>query len=218
MQLSGIIFDMDGVLIDSEPVHKLAKERTFARFGITLPDSVYENYKGRPDEIMMNEIVRSVSNKNLDPKELVRIKHEEFEAIEHLAVPISGAKEFVLWAHGRYPIALATSATPRNRRAALSLLGLEDAFDFMVDSSGYARPKPDPEVFEKATQGLKLSPKECMVIEDSLNGVLAAKSAGCVVAAVTTSFPKSELVRSGADFVAQDFVQLQIILGSHTGH
>ena len=59
MQITAIIFDMDGVLVDSEPAHKLAKERTFARFGITLPQAVYEEYKGKPDETMMNEVVRS---------------------------------------------------------------------------------------------------------------------------------------------------------------
>ena len=54
-----LIFDMDGVLIDSEPAHKLAKERAFARFGITLPESDYEQYMGRPDATMMNEVVPS---------------------------------------------------------------------------------------------------------------------------------------------------------------
>jgi beta-phosphoglucomutase-like phosphatase (HAD superfamily) len=53
MQLSSIIFDMDGVLIDSEPAHKLAKKRAFERFGISLPEDVYEEYKGRPDDTMM---------------------------------------------------------------------------------------------------------------------------------------------------------------------
>ena len=82
MQLSSIIFDMDGVLIDSEPVHKLAKKRAFDRFGITLPEDVYEKYKGRPDDTMMNEVVQSIGDKNLEAEELVRIKHEEFEALE----------------------------------------------------------------------------------------------------------------------------------------
>jgi hypothetical protein len=58
MQLGSIIFDMDGVLIDSEPVHKLAKKRAFERFGISLPEDVYEKYKGRPDDTMMIEVVR----------------------------------------------------------------------------------------------------------------------------------------------------------------
>lgn len=61
MPTTALIFDMDGVLIDSEPAHKLAKERAFARFGVTLPESVYEQYKGRPDATFMNEVVPSIS-------------------------------------------------------------------------------------------------------------------------------------------------------------
>jgi beta-phosphoglucomutase-like phosphatase (HAD superfamily) len=110
---------MDGVLIDSEPAHKLAKERAFAKFGIVLPEAVYERYKGRPDETMMNEVARSIPGRKLDVDELLRIKHSEFEAIEQLAVPIEGAKALVNWAKSRLQVALATSATPRNRQAAL---------------------------------------------------------------------------------------------------
>jgi beta-phosphoglucomutase len=217
MQLSSIIFDMDGVLIDSEPVHKLAKKRAFDRFGITLPEDVYEKYKGRPDDTMMNEVVQSIGDKNLEAEELVRIKHEEFEALEHMAVPVGGAKEFVMWARTRYRIALATSATPRNRRAALSLLGLETSFDLIIDSSGFSKPKPDPDIFERAILGLETTAGECLVIEDSLNGVLAAKAAECVAAAITTSFTKEELARSGADFVVENFEQLRTLIETREG-
>jgi beta-phosphoglucomutase len=217
MQLSSIIFDMDGVLVDSEPVHKLAKRRAFARFGISLPEDVFEKYKGRPDDTMIIEVVQSMGNKNLEPEELIRIKHEEFEAIEHMVVPVRGAKEFVLWARARYRIALATSATPRNRRAALSLLGLENSFDFIVDSSGFSKPKPDPEIFERAIIGLSTSAEDCLVIEDSLNGILAAKAAVCIAAAITTSFGKQELTSSGSDFVVDNFEQLRALIETGNG-
>jgi beta-phosphoglucomutase-like phosphatase (HAD superfamily) len=80
MHITAIIFDMDGVLIDSEPAHKLAKERAFARFGITLPEALYEQYKGRPDETMMSEVVPSIPGLNVDVQEMLRLKHQEFEA------------------------------------------------------------------------------------------------------------------------------------------
>jgi beta-phosphoglucomutase len=217
MQLSSIIFDMDAVLIDSEPVHELAKKRAFERFGISLPEDAHEKYKGRPDNTMIIEVLQSIGDKNLEPKELIRIKHEEFEAIEHMAVPVRGAKEFVLWAHTRYRIALATSATPRNRRAALSLLGLENSFDLILDSSGFSKPKPDPDVFERAVLGLGTCAGKCLVIEDSLNGILAAKAAGCIAAAIPTSFTKEELTRSGADFVVDNFEQLRALIETGEG-
>jgi beta-phosphoglucomutase len=209
MHIAAVIFDMDGVLIDSEPAHKLAKERTFARFGITLPESVYEQYKGRPDETMMNEVVPSISQLTVDVQEVLRLKHQEFEAVEHLAVPINGAQQFVNWAKSKFRIALATSATRRNRQAALLLLGLTETFDFIVDASGFSRPKPDPEIFQTALRGLEADPIECVVIEDSLAGVTAGKAAGCQVVAITTSFPEELLRSKGANHVVHNFQELR---------
>lgn len=209
MHLTAIIFDMDGVLIDSEPAHKLAKERAFARFGITLPEEVYEQYKGRPDGTMMSEVVPSLPQISIGVQEMLRLKHLEFEAVEHMAQPVQGAKEFVQWSASRFRIALATSATPRNRQAALRLLGLTDSFDFIVDASGFSRPKPDPEIFHIALRGLRADPSECLVVEDSLHGVIAGKAAGCRVVAITTSFTENLLRSHGADHVVHGFQELR---------
>jgi HAD superfamily hydrolase (TIGR01509 family) len=210
--VTSVIFDMDGVLIDSEPAHKLAKERAFARFGVTLPEAVYEQYKGRPDHTMMNEVVPSIPQVSVDVEEFLRLKHQEFEAVEHLAEPIEGAKDFVVWAKSKFRIALATSATRRNREAALRLLGLTDTFDYVVDASGFSRSKPDPEIFQIALSGLKADPTECLVIEDSLAGVIAGKAAGCCVAALTTSFAEQPLRESGADYIVHNFDNLRELL------
>jgi beta-phosphoglucomutase len=212
MPTTALIFDMDGVLIDSEPAHKLAKQRAFARFGVTLPESVYDQYKGRPDATFMHEVVPSISQLTVDAEELLRLKHQEFEAVEHLAAPVSGAPEFVNWAKTKFRIALATSATGRNRNAALRLLGLAGAFDFIVDASGFSRPKPDPEVFQIALHGLQSDPHSCVIIEDSLAGVLAGKAAGCRVVAITTSFPEELLRSKGADHVVHNFQELRRLL------
>jgi HAD superfamily hydrolase (TIGR01509 family) len=210
--VTSVIFDMDGVLIDSEPAHKLAKERAFARFGVTLPEAVYEQYKGRPDHTMMNAVVPSIPQVSVDVEEFLRLKHQEFEAVEHLAEPIDGAKDFVRWAKSKFRIALATSATRRNREAALRLLGLTDAFDYVVDASGFSRPKPDPEIFQIALSGLKADPTGCLVIEDSLAGVLAGKAAGCCVVAITTSFAEALLLSKGADHTVHNFQELRRLL------
>jgi len=212
MHPTALIFDMDGVLIDSEPAHKFAKERAFARFGITLPEAVYDLYKGRPDETMMSEVVPSLAHLKVDVQEMLRLKNLEFETVKHLAQPIQGAKEFVTWAKTKFRLALATSATPRNRQVALAFLGLSESFDFVVDTSGFTHPKPNPEIFHTALRGLNARSAECLVIEDSLAGVTAGKAAGCCVAALTTSFAEQPLRESGADYIVHNFGQLRQML------
>jgi len=205
---------MDGVLVDSEPVHKRAKELAFAEIGIVLPDSVYDSYKGRPDATMLPEIMiaRGFPSERID--ELLRRKRQIYEGIEHDLQAVDGAVGFVAWASSRYKIALATSATARNREATLRLLGIGHLFDAVVDASGHQRPKPDPEVFLIALEKLQLQAAECWIVEDSVNGLRAAKAAGCFSAAITTTFDRDTLVTAGADIVVDSFSELRTVLGS----
>ena len=210
---SALIFDMDGVLVDSEPLHKRAKELAFRQLGIELPEAVYDSYKGRPDETMLPEILREHGGMER-LAELSRLKRELYESIEHEQQAVPGAVEFVRWAKSRYRIALATSATPRNRRAALERLGIRDAFEVIVDHGRRPRPKPDPEVFLMAMRELGVGAGECWIIEDSLNGIMAGKSAGCVTVGITTTFGEERLSAAGADVVVESFGALQRFLES----
>jgi beta-phosphoglucomutase len=205
---------MDGVLVDSEPLHKRAKELAFAEIGVVLPDSVYDSYKGQPDATMLPEILTARGFRKERIEELLRRKRQIYEGAEHDLQAVDGAIEFVTWAASRYKIALATSATARNREATLRFLGIGDLFHAVVDASGHQRPKPDPEVFLIALQKLKLKPAECWIIEDSVNGLRAAKAAGCFSAAITTTFDRNTLVTAGADSVVESFPELRALLES----
>ncbi len=205
---SALIFDMDGVLLDSEPLHKRAKELAFQRFGIVVPESVYDSQKGRPDEIVLPEILGERGGvENL--AEISRLKREFYEGLEHELRAVPGAVDFVVWAKTRYRIALATSATPRNRSASLERIGISDHFDVIVDHGRSARPKPDPEVFLMAMRDLGVNAGECWVIEDSLNGIAAAKAAGGVAVAITTTFDAAKLTAAGADVIVSSFEDLK---------
>jgi beta-phosphoglucomutase len=202
------------VLIDSEPLHKRAKEEAFRQFGIVLPDSVYDSYKGRPDATMLPEILGARGCSVETVAEVSGLKHRIFESIRHELRPIHGAPEFVRWAASRYQIALATSATPRNREAALAALNVGDVFETVVDSSQHQRPKPDPEVFQVAMRNLGVVPDDCWIIEDSVNGLLAAKAAGCFAVALTTTFDRATVSAVGADVVVDSFAELRVMLES----
>ena len=209
---AGLIFDMDGVLVDSEPLHKKAKELAFAEVGIVLSDFVYDSYKGRPDATILPEILTAKGFSTERIQELSQRKKQIYEELEHGLKGVAGAVEFVTWAASRYKVALATSATTRNRESTLSLLGISDLFQAVVDASGHQRPKPDPEVFLIALEKLQLKAGQCWIIEDSVNGLRAAKAAGCFSAAITTTFDKHTLANAGADIVVDSFPELQTVL------
>jgi beta-phosphoglucomutase len=210
---SALIFDMDGVLVDSEPLHKRAKELAFQRFGIVVPESVYDSHKGRPDEIVLPEILGERGGmENL--AEISRLKREFYEGLEHELRAVPGAVDFVVWAKARYRLALSTSATPRNRRASLEKVGISDHFDVIVDRGRSRRPKPDPEVFLVAIRDLGGEAGDCWVLEDSLNGIAAAKAAGCAAVGITTTFEASKLSAAGADVIVDSFAELRQLLES----
>jgi beta-phosphoglucomutase len=209
---AALIFDMDGVLVDSEPLHKRAKEMAFHEIGIHLPASTYDSYKGRPDATMIHEVLAENGRSVEEIAELLHRKHQFFEQIEHELQPIPGATDFVLWAAGPYRLALATSATPRNRAAALRMLRIETCFESLVDTARFERPKPDPQIFQVAMRDLGLNPADCWIIEDSLAGVRAAKAAGSFAVAITNTFEASSLRQAGADMVVHAFEGLRRVL------
>jgi HAD superfamily hydrolase (TIGR01509 family) len=202
-----LIFDMDGVLVDSEPLHKRAKQMAFQEAGIHFPEQTYDSYKGRPDATMFHEVLAGRSVDEI--AELLHRKHQFFEKIEHELQPIAGAVDFVKWAAGRYRLGLATSATPRNRAAALQSLGIADRFESLVDTARFQRPKPDPDIFQVAMRDLNLGPPDCWIIEDSLPGVRAGKAAGCVTVGITTTFDRASLSAAGADMIVKSFQELR---------
>jgi len=204
-----LIFDMDGVLIDSEPLHKEAKVEAFRQFGIVLSEAVYDSYKGRPDATIMEEIAAQHGHNPEQARELLQLKHRLFEAKEHEMLPVPGAVDFLHWARPRFRLALATSATARNRAKILEILHIADCFEAVVDSSRLQHPKPDPEVFQIAMHDLGVEPDVCWVIEDSVNGTIAANAAGCTAVGITTTFSSAQLSAAGADLVIDSFAELR---------
>ena len=213
-QPQAIVFDMDGVLIDSEELHAHAKRIAFAQAGIALTPADLRAYVGRSDAVMIEEIgtrYRLTSDQRsmiLDEK--TRIYEQEEQEIK--IVP--GAVEFVMWAAKHYRLAVATSATPRNRIATLDRLGIANLFETVVDIGDISEPKPSPEVYLLAAARLALPPSNCIVVEDALTGVLSAKRAGCCVSALTRTFAAHELMEAGANFTFEDFESLKRFLSN----
>jgi HAD superfamily hydrolase (TIGR01509 family) len=204
-----IVFDMDGVLIDSEELHARAKRIAFAQAGIALTHADLRSYVGRSDAVMIDEIGAGYRLTGYQRTAVLDEKMRIYEREEHEIKIVPGAVEFVLWAARHYRLAVATSATPRNRIATLDRLGIAHLFEIVVDLGDVSEPKPSPELYLLAAARLTLPPSQCMVVEDALTGVLSAKRAGCCVSALTRSFAAHELIEAGADFTFEDFVSLK---------
>jgi beta-phosphoglucomutase len=210
--LDALIFDMDGVLINSEPLHKRAKREALLEAGIAVPESMFASYTGSSDKAMIYEMAAEHGLNEQRSAEILERKYRIYESLEHTLSAVSGAIEFVHWAKSRYRLALATSATSRNREATLKSLQIESMFEVVVDSASFSQPKPSAEVFQIAVGGLGLAPSACLVIEDSVNGIVAARAAGCFSAGLTTSFSEASLREAGADIVVSAFSELKTAL------
>ncbi|HET8835467.1 MAG TPA: HAD family phosphatase [Gemmatimonadales bacterium] len=185
MRPDAVIFDMDGVLVDSEPFGFEALRRVMARYGLPYGEEENAEFLGRT---------------TLDSCQILRERHRLPEAAETLAdwyvegmleqiargpIPMAGVPEVLrrIRAAG-YRMALASSAEVRVIDANLTALGLRPLFDAVVSGTQVARGKPAPDVFLAAAERLGAPPATCLVVEDSRNGLLAAKAAGMRCAVV----------------------------------
>ena len=216
-RIQAIIFDMDGVLIDSEELHAHAKRIAFGHGGIALSEADLRSHVGRSDAIMVEETGTRYGLTDEQKSAVLKEKARIYEREEQGIKIVPGAIEFVRWAAGYYHLALATSATPRNRMTTLNRLGIADLFEVIADLGDVSKPKPSPEIYLTVTSRLALQPSQCLVIEDALTGVLSARQAGCCVAALTRTFAADALLEAGADFIFEDFQSLKILLKNTTG-
>ena len=207
-----LVFDMDGVLIDSERLHEYTKRQALRSAGIEVDETVFSRYIGRSDRVMITDVAK-INGRSKDEIEAILAEKGRLCALgERDLRPVPGAIDFVYWACGRYRLAVATSATPRNRKCTLASLGITSLFEVAIDSSFIVQPKPSPEVFENAIARLELAPSDCWIIEDALTGVAAARKVPCFTVALTTSFGTADLLCAGADVVVDQFSEIQTLL------
>jgi beta-phosphoglucomutase len=206
----GVIFDMDGVLIDSGAHHRDAWRALLADLATEPPPEFWRLTIGRPAE----EAVALLLGRELPPEEAHRLaerKRAHYARLrERGLMAIPGAPVFVEELVRRnIPRAVATSATRRDVETLLGELGLREHFTVAVTAEDVRWGKPNPEVYLRAAEGLGLPPAACLVFEDSLVGVHAARNAGMRVIGVTTALTGRELLGAGAERAIVDFQGFQ---------
>lgn len=219
--LRAIIFDFDGVIIDSEKVHYRAFRQVLLEEGIDLPEEVYyAKYLAMDDKNCFRTVLED-SGRPVDRQAIsafVERKSRYYDrAIKDGLIILSGAPEFIRAAAGRYRLAIGSGALRREIEYALDRTSLRSAFSVIVSSEEIEHSKPAPDCYLRvlakfnATQPVPTPPltaSECVVIEDAFHGITAAKTAGMRCVGVTTSYSAERL--KGADLVVSGLDRLAI--------
>jgi len=197
-----LIFDMDGVIVDSNPVHREAWVAFNRRYGLETTPAMLERMYGKRND----EIIRDYFGAALSPEEVAarsRAKEELYREmagsrIEQMLVP--GLRAF-LDGYRAAPMAVASNAEPENVAFVLDRAGLRHCFRAVVDGRQVVNPKPQPDIYLLTADLLKVAPANCIVMEDSPTGVAAARAAGMRVMGLRTTYVNLR----GTDLNADNF-------------
>jgi HAD superfamily hydrolase (TIGR01509 family) len=206
---AAIIFDLDGVLVDSAAHHRAAWLSLLEELDVTPPREPWRLTIGRPaEEAVALLLGREVSES--EARRLARRKREHY--VRHArrgTMPVAGVRAFVHELVQREVArAVGTSATRRDAVRLIGAIGLTELFDVVVTADDVDWGKPHPEVYVKAADALGVLADRCLVFEDAVIGVQAARAAGMRAIGVTTSYTAVELIEAGADRAISDFVEL----------
>jgi HAD superfamily hydrolase (TIGR01509 family) len=201
----GVIFDFDGVLVDSEPLHLRAFQDVLAAYGRTLtPEEYYAKYIVYSDRELFERLV--------PPGEVLEAalaaKLRRYRELMEGGVPVFQDGLTLLSRTDGWRVGLATGSIRLEVERVLQALRIRDRFAAIVTREDCERGKPDPEPFLRAARGLGLHPRRCVAIEDTPGGIQAAKAAGMICVAVTHSCPRAHLAE--ADLVVDDLSTVRL--------
>lgn len=186
--IAGVIFDLDGVLTATDELHAQAWAETCSRWGLSFAPDTAKLLRG-VGRLAAAHIVAARCGAILSEEAIARFAEEKNERYRGLLAGLTpdavlpDVVETIAALRTRH-IPMAVASASKNARAILTRLGLIDAFDVVVDGTQITRTKPDPEVFALAAARLSLAPASCLVVEDAVSGLEAAKAIGCYTAAI----------------------------------
>lgn len=210
MQLKGILFDMDGVLVDSEEYIFEATKLMLAEHGVTAKKEDALHFVGMGE----NKYIAGIAQTNGFEVDIERDKARTYQIYEEISrgklFALPGAIEFIKECISRgLKMAVASSADKVKVMINLREIGLSvDNFQAIVTGEDVELKKPFPDIYIKAAKMIGLKPQECLVVEDAVSGVKAGKAAGAKCLALTTSFPAKLL--SDADWICENLAHVPV--------
>ena len=209
--MRGVIFDMDGVLCDSEPFIAAAACRMFAEeHGARVTPADFEPFVGAGEDRYLGGVAEAHGVALRMPADKATTYRIYLELIRGRLQPLPGVREFVAACRARgLRLAVATSADRVKLEGNLRELGLPEAtFDACVTGDDIRRKKPFPDIFLLAAERAGVAAAECLVVEDAPNGIRAGKAAGARCLGLTSSFSAAALREAAADWIAPDLAHV----------
>jgi len=205
-----VIFDMDGVIAETEHAHIGAEKQTMLKYGIEISEDELHEYTGTTAKVMFAGLIKKYKLDTTFDRIFKEKEEILFKLLEENVQPTRGVIDLLRQLKKmKVKLAVASSSHKRMIEYVLKKLKIIDLFDSIVGAEDIDRSKPDPEIFLISAKRLNVNPEECIVVEDSKLGVEAAKKAGMkCLGYVNPSSGKQDL--SKADFVADDFCKLDI--------
>ncbi len=210
--IKGVIFDMDGVISDTQKFHAQIESELLSKFGINIaPDEITKKYAGVKTRQFFDELLKQQNIAyNLD--KLMEEKWKKMESIASKSIEeIPGSIKLIKrFAEDNLPLAVASASNLKYVKSVLEALGVINYFDAIIGGDMVSRGKPDPESFLLAASKINILPEECLVIEDGISGMLAAKTANmkCIglVKDTKLSYPTENTILS-LDEISKDYLE-----------
>lgn len=176
----GLIFDLDGTISDTMPIHYIAWRNAAAKHGIDFTVELFGQLAGIPLYPTI-ERLNELFGTSIDPQQMGDEKELEYENNMHQAVPIRPVVEIIKKYHGKIPMAVGTGGLKRLAKKSLELIGIDKYIDIIVAYEDVKNYKPHPETFLRCAELMGVEPQFCQVFEDGILGIEAAKKAGMMV-------------------------------------
>lgn len=179
-QAKALIFDLDGTLSDSLPVHIASWHVVCQKLNCTFDERIIVEMTGAPT-ISFAERIKKEQNLSMDPEQIVKMKQQEFRRNISLIKPQEAVVNLMKSAHGKIPMAVGTGASRLSAMLQLQELGIDHFFDTIVTADDVSFHKPEPDTFLQCAINLNVEPMHCQVFEDGELGMTAARKAGMIL-------------------------------------
>ncbi len=205
-KLKAIIFDLDGVIVDTMDLHQEAAASMISKAGLKISKEEMKKY----DSMKSSEAFKSIFSKKSD-SEIEKMINKKYNWLFEKTRGIKtypGFFEFFFKLKGKYPLAVCSSSRKSFVEYILKEIGESESFNVIVGAEDVKEGKPSPEGYLKTAQLLGVKSNECLVIEDSIFGITSAKDAGAKVIAITNTYGKNFLL--DADLIVDSFAEISI--------